>query len=69
MTQRWARAVAVAFVLTGGLPCAAWPQTLRGTVFDQHDLPVPGATVQLLDGNVLVTLVMRGARPTCRATS
>ncbi len=58
--DRLVRAVVIAVVLLGGLPSNARPQAVRGVVLDQTGLPLPGATVQLLDDTVVVTSVTTG---------
>jgi len=57
---RLVRAVVIAVIYLGGLPRIAQSQTVRGVVFDQTGLPLPGATVQLLDDAVVVTSITTG---------
>jgi hypothetical protein len=41
-------------VLAAAIPIIAWAQAIRGVVLDQTDLPLPGVTIQLLDGAMIV---------------
>ena len=50
---RWARTVGFLLALSAS-PVSGWAQTVRGVVVDQTGLPLPGATVQVLDGTTVV---------------
>jgi hypothetical protein len=43
------------------MPRAAAAQSLRGVVVDQTGLPLPGATVQLRNGDVVIATILSGA--------
>lgn len=53
---RWTR-VAIAALVVGALCPTLAAQTLRGTVVDQTGLPLPGVTIQLNDGDKVVSTV------------
>ncbi len=46
--------------LCTAVPAAAQAQTIQGVVLDQTGLPLPGATIQLLEGTVQVASVTAG---------
>lgn len=58
--RRWLRATVILWVLSAALPSSGWSQTVRATVVDQTGLPLPGATVQLLDGTDVVLTLTTG---------
>src|SRR5258708_478006 len=51
-------ALVLAVVATGA---PAFAQSVRGVIVDQTGLPLPGATVQVLDGTTVVTTLTSGA--------
>ena len=55
------RVVAALLLASLGTASAAGAQSLHGVVVDQTGLPLPGATVQLLDGATVVTSWTSGA--------
>ena len=59
MGRLW-RAVGVAIVLLSGLPFSAAAQALRGVVVDQTGLPLPGATIELMDGTTVTAMIVSG---------
>src|SRR6266700_1159139 len=48
-TERVGRLI-IACVLATAIPVTAGAQAVRGVVVDQTDLPLPGVTIQVLDG-------------------
>lgn len=51
---RWFRRAAGYLVIALLVPAAGRAQALRGVVVDQTDLPLPGVTIQVLDGATIV---------------
>src|SRR5712691_12240455 len=62
MGRRLTRTAAVSALLVACalIPRAAAAQPLRGVVVDQTGLPLPGATVQLRNGDVVIATVATG---------
>src|SRR4051812_14073714 len=61
MARAFSRAAAVCLVLAcAAIPRTAAAQELRGVVVDQTGLPLPGATVQLQNGDAVVATVATG---------
>src|SRR5438552_17577706 len=54
-------AVCTLILVCALMPRAASAQELRGVVVDQTGLPLPGATVQLKNGDVVIATVASGA--------
>ena len=54
--SRWRTALGVLLVL--GAASLAWAQHVQGVVVDQTGLPLPGATVQLMNGRTVVHTVV-----------
>src|SRR5205814_8707975 len=55
-----ARGFGISLILLLTAPVSIAAQTFRGVVVDQTGLPLPGVTVQLLNGTVVVTTVTTG---------
>ncbi len=60
MVRASLRAAGVAIVLFVGLPSVAAAQVIRGTVLDQTGLPLPGATVEVLEGPTVTATLTTG---------
>jgi len=58
---RLLRFVRLAVLLLLGLPLTAAAQTVRGVVLDQTGLPLPGATIDVLEGTTVTATMTTGS--------